>query len=208
LTGLGSAAGAIRGSGIDRKDIVRSLEGEFRLHLKDGRLVNLNVMSGVFSLFDISKLLPGDRPDPRKEGMEYRTISGDIRLQDGRALTEELLIDSPTMKISMVGNVNMITGDLDLKVGFRPLGTGGRLISKVPFFGEIVTDEEGSFIQYYVEVRGTIDEPQVTGIPLESVREGVFGRLRRLLDKPHDWLPLQRHPNFERYFREKEYFGR
>ncbi len=76
---------------------------------------------------------------------------------------------------------------------------GGKIVRKVPFLGEIVTNEGGGFINYYLEVRGTIAKPEVRGIPLESVREAVFGPLKKLLEKPLDVFPFQKDPDWERH---------
>lgn len=207
LTGLGSGSGAIRGSGNGVQEIARSLNGEVRLFLQDGWLNQFNVLSKVFSILDLSQLFTGHLPDLKTEGMHYRTITGRVTLKDGRASTSDLLLDSESMKISAVGSLDIPSGSLDLRLALRPVGVGGKIVSRVPFFGEIVTDEGGSFLHYYLEVKGTVAEPEVKGVPLESVRAGVFGPLQRLFEKPLDWLPLQRHPNFDRYFEEREYHG-
>jgi hypothetical protein len=109
------------------------------------------------------------------------------------------------MKISTVGSLHIPSGRLDLRLGIRRLGVGGKIMSKVPFFGEVVTKDGGSFINYYFDVKGTINQPEVQGIPLESARDGILGPLKRLLEKSVDWFNFQRHPDFKRYSEDNEY---
>ncbi len=199
LTGLGSASGVIQGGGKNAQEIAQSLSGEVRFFLGEGRVAHFNVISKVFSLLDLSQLLRGNFPDLREEGMSYKTITGNVTLKDGRSSTQDLLLDADSMKTSAVGSVDILSGGLDLKLGLRRLGVGGKIVRKVPFLGEIVTNEGGGFINYYLEVRGTMAKPEVRGIPLESVREAVFGPLKKLLEKPLDVFPFQKDPDWERH---------
>jgi hypothetical protein len=205
LTGSGSAQGTLRGQGKGVQAIARSLDGEVDLFLENGRLAEFSIVSKVFSLLDLSWLLRADIPDLKTEGMAYRTISGRVMVREGVASTDNLLLESESMKITAVGSLHILSGKLDLRLGIRRLGLGGRIMSKVPFFGEIVTEDDGSFINYYFTVKGTLAKPQVYGIPLESVRDGILGPLQRLLKKPMDWFPIQRDPDFERFLEDDEY---
>ena len=207
LTGLGSASGVIRGRGEDMEEIVSSLNGEVRLFLRDGWFSQFTVPSRVFSLLDLSHFLKGSYPDMRGEGMTYDTIRGRIILEEGRASTTELLLDSESMKISAVGSFDIPSHGLDFRLALRRVGMGGRIVSNVPLFGEIVVEEGGSVLQYYIEVKGTVAEPEVRGIPMGSVHSGIFGPLQRLFEKPADWFPIQRNPDFDRYFEDRQYQG-
>jgi hypothetical protein len=207
LTGLGSASGVIRGRGKDIERIASSLNGEVRLFLRDGWFSQFTVPSRIFSLLDLSHVLKGSHPDMKGEGMMYDTISGQIILEEGRASTTELLLDSESMKISAVGSFDIPSRGLDFRLALRRVGVGGRIVSNVPLFGEIVVDEGGSFLQYYIEVKGTVAEPEVRGIPMGSVHAGIIGPLQRLFEKPADWFPIQRNPDFDRYFEDRQYQG-
>jgi len=204
LTGLGSASGIIRGRGKGLQEVARSLSGEVRISLGEGRVARFNILSKVFSILDLSQLLRGKVQDLKTEGMSYRTITGNITLREGSASTSDLLLDSDSMKISVVGSLDIPSGGLDLKLGIGRIGVGGKIVRAVPFFGEIVTNDRGSFINYYLEAKGTLAEPEVKGIPLESLREGIFGTLKKLFEKPAEVFPVQRQPDFDQYFEDRE----
>ena len=205
LTGSGSAQGAIQGQGKGVEAIGRSLNGEVDLFLENGRLAQFSVVSKIFSLLDLTWLLRAEIPDLATEGMSYKTISGHVTVKDGEASTENLLLESESMKISTVGSLHIPSGRLDLRIGIRRLGLGGKIMSKVPFFGEVVTNDGGSFINYYFGVKGTVVQPEVYGIPLESARDGILGPLQRLLEKPVEWFNFQQHPDFDRHLEDDEF---
>jgi len=205
LTGSGSAQGTLRGQGKGVEAIGRSLNGEVDLVLENGRLAQFSVVSKIFSLLDLTWVLRADIPDLTTEGMSYKMISGHVTVTDGEASTDNLLLESESMKISLVGSLHIPSGGLDLRLGIRRLGVGGKIMSKVPFFGEVVTKDGGSFINYYFGVKGTVVQPEVYGIPLESARDGILGPLQRLLEKPVDWFNFQQHPDFDRHLEDDEF---
>ncbi|MBW2059402.1 MAG: AsmA-like C-terminal domain-containing protein [Deltaproteobacteria bacterium] len=205
LTGLGSASGIIRGRGEGVLQLARSLNGEVRIFLADGRLARFDVLSKIFSLLDLSQVLRGNLPDLKSEGMHYRAVTGHVTFKDGGAWTSDLVLDSESMIISAVGGVDLLSGELEVKLGLRRLGFGGKMVSKVPFFGKIITSNGGSFLQYYLQVRGTVGDPEVKGIPLESVGKGILDPLEKLFEKPLDWFPFQRHPSFDHYYEDRQY---
>ena len=204
LTGVGSATGVIRASGQGIQGIARSLSGEVRLSLEDGSIAQFNVLSKVFSFLDFWQLLRGNLPDLKTAGMRYRNITGHISLKEGRASTSDLLLDSDSMRISTAGTLDIASGGLDLRLGLARFGAEGKIVRTVPFLGPIVTKEGGSFIYYYLEVKGTIDKPEVKSIPLESVREGILATLQKLFEKPVEWFHFQRRPDFDQYDDERE----
>ncbi|NIQ39644.1 MAG: hypothetical protein GTN81_13785 [Proteobacteria bacterium] len=205
LTGLGSAYGVIRGRGNGIKEIARSLNGEIGVFLEEGRIAQFNVLSKVFSLLDFSQVARGNFPNLKEEGMPYRTVTGEIAVNNGRATTDDLLVDGESMKISVVGDLDIPSGDVDLTLGLRRVGAGGKIVRAVPIFGEIVTTDGGSFIHYYLEVKGKIDKPEVKGVPFMSVSDGVSGLMRRLLETPTEVIPFQRQPDLERFFRNRKH---
>jgi hypothetical protein len=205
LTGLGSVYGVVRGRGNGMNEIARSLSGEIGVFLEEGRIAQFNVLSKVFSLLDFSQIVRGNFPNLREEGMRYRTITGQIAVENGRATTDDLLLDSESMKISVLGDLDIPSGDVDLTLGLRRVGAGGKIVRAVPIFGEIVTTDGGSFIHYYLEVKGNIDKPEVKGVPFMSISDGVSGLMRRLLETPTEVIPFQRQPDLKRFFKNRKH---
>ncbi|NIO03292.1 MAG: hypothetical protein GTN74_01400 [Proteobacteria bacterium] len=205
LTGLGSARGVIRGSGNGVEEIARSLSGEIGFSLEEGKIGQSTVFSRVLSLVDSSYGEGGNSRDPGNEGIGYKTITGQVTLRNGTASTSDLLLDSDSMKISAVGDLEIPSGGLDLRLGLRRAGPGRKIVRAVPIFGEIVTGDGGSFIHYYLYVKGTIAEPAVEGIPYVSLSDGLSGLMRRLLEAPGKMVPFQRQPDLDKYFEQRKH---
>ncbi len=205
LSGLCSALGVIRGGGNKAEEIVRSLNGEIGIFLEGGRIGQFGVLAQVFSLLNPSQRDGDDSPDPKTGGLTYGTIMGKVTLREGRASTSDLLLDSDSIRISAVGDFEIPSGGLDLRLGLRRIGARGKVIRTVPVFGKIVTTDRGSFIHYYLEVKGTIAEPEVKGIPYLSLSDGVSGLIHELLETPRKVVPFQRQPDLEEYFDQRKH---
>jgi uncharacterized protein YhdP len=192
LTGPGSFSGVVSGHGKDFREIVESIDGTMDLFLVEGRVAQFSTLSKIFSLLDLSQVLRGNLPDLKAEGLRYEAITGNIHFKRGVAWTDDLLLDSDSMKIATVGSLDILPGHLNLYLGIRRVGIVGTIVRQFPFLGKIVTKDGGSFLIYYLEVKGNISQPEVRVVPMESVRDGLFGPLSKLVEKPTKILPTQK----------------
>jgi uncharacterized protein YhdP len=168
----------------------RSLEGKLRVGMEKGRIRRFRLLSKVFSLLNVLQLFKGKLPGLTGEGLPYNTITGEIGIAKGVARTNNLLVDSDAMKITIIGEADIAREVLDLTVGLRPLGTVDTIVSSVPVVGRILAGEDKSIIAYYVEVKGNFSNPRVKHIPLKSMEKGLIGMIRRVLEAPMHIIPM------------------
>ena len=190
ITGAFSLWGNLMGRGHNEKELRRSLEGKLRVGMEKGRIRRFRLLSKVFSLFNVLQLFKGKLPGLTGEGLPYNRISGDIGIAEGIARTNNLLVDSDAMKISVTGEADIAREALDLTVGLRPLGTVDTIVSNVPVVGRILAGEDESIIAYYVEVKGDFSNPKVRHIPLKSMEKGLIGIIRRVFEAPIHIIPM------------------
>jgi len=189
ITGALNLWGSLTGRGRTLKDLMESLEGKIRVRMEKGRIRRFHILSKIFSLLNVSQLLKGKLPELTGEGLPYNTITGEIEIAKGIAKTENLLVDSDAIKITIIGEADIVRESLDLTVGLHPLGTVDTIVSKVPVVGRILTGEDESFISYYVEVNGDFSNPRVKHIPLKSMEKGLIEIMRRILETPMHIIP-------------------
>jgi len=158
--------------------------GGFNLQIKDGVLRKFTVLSKVFSILNISQLFALRLPDMANEGMPFRRLKGNFSLSRGVLGTEDLFIDSNAMNLSMVGQSNLITGEIDAVLGVKPLRTVDKIVTQIPIAGWLLTGEEKALITAHFELKGKGDDPEVTPIPITSVSEKALGIFKRVLGLP------------------------
>ena len=174
----------LEGEGEDFQKVKGSLNGSLRLEMENGVIERFNVLSKIFSILNVSQLFKGRLPDLTTKGLPYRQILADIYVKDGIASTEDLVIDSDAMKITLFGKLDVGKHLIDAKIGIHPLVTLDTVLSNVPIAGYILTGKEKAFLSFIYEVKGDLDNPKIEAIPIKSMGEGFLGIIRRLLETP------------------------
>lgn len=174
----------LSGEGNDLQEVKASLNGSLRLECLNGVIERFNILSKVFSVLNVSQLFKLRFPDLKTKGLPFRSITANITVKEGVASTEDFLVDSDAMRITLVGKVDLKKSTIDARVGVHPLGTVDTVLSHVPIVGYILTGKEKAFLSVVSEVKGDLDDPKVEAIPLKSAGEGFLGLLKRILETP------------------------
>ena len=159
--------------------IVPGLGGTFQLLAEDGKLWKLVVFSKIFSIvniFSISELF--------EEGLPYRTLDGTFPMDGGVIKTENLSLESPSMRMSAVGEINWNDLTMDTMLALHPFVTLDKIISTIPLAGWIIAGEDASTLTMYYNVDGPLKDPSVEPRTIKSMGKGVLGILRRTLESP------------------------
>jgi uncharacterized protein YhdP len=174
----------IRGEGENFQKVKESLNGKMKLELENGVIERWNILSKIFSILNVSQILMGRLPDLKTRGLPYHHITSNVILKDGVASTEDLFMDSDSIRLTLTGQIDLGKGTIDVRIGVHPLVTVDTFLSKVPIAGYILTGKEKAFISYYYEVKGDLNDPKIDAIPIKALGEGFLGFVKRLLETP------------------------
>jgi hypothetical protein len=174
----------LRGEGEDFQKMKETLNGGLRLEMENGVIERFNILSKIFSILNVSQLFKGRLPDLTTQGLPYHQIIANIHVKDGTASTEDLVVDSDAMKITLFGKFDVGKNLIDAKIGIHPLVTLDTVLSNVPIAGYIITGKEKAFLSFIYEVKGDLNNPKIEAIPIKSMGEGFWGIIRRLLETP------------------------
>jgi uncharacterized protein YhdP len=185
ITGTFSAKGDLTAKGGSGVDLKKTVLGNVRIQIEEGMLTRFSVLSKIFSILNVSQLLKFQLPDMVSGGMPYSKIVATLSFEDGIVSTKDLFIRSNAMNISAVGTIDMPRGQfVDTLVGVQPLQTVDKLVSLIPVVGWILTDENRSIMTVYFEVKGNLDDPAVTAIPVKAMARGVFDIFKNIFQLP------------------------
>ncbi len=174
----------LRGEGENFQRVKESLQGGLRFELENGVIEKESILARIFSILNVSQLFKGRLPDLKTKGLPYQRISGTLQVKDGIASTEDFLVDSDAMKITILGNVDLGKNLIDAKIGVHPLVTVDTVLSNIPIAGYILTGKDKAFLSYVYEAKGDLDDPKIEAVPFKTVGEGLFGIFKRLLETP------------------------
>ncbi len=182
----------LRGEGENFQEVKESLYGGVRLEIEEGVIERFNILSKIFSILNVSQLFMGRLPDLKTKGLPFHQIMANIYVKDGIASTDDFVVDSDAMRITLIGKVDLGKNQIDARIGVHPLVTVDTVLSKIPIVGYILTGKEKGFLSYIYEVSGDLDDPKVETIPIKSLGQGFWGIIQRLLETP--LRPFQKAP--------------
>ncbi len=166
------------------KPFLESSTGGMSFTVRDGVLRKFQILSKVFSLFNVSQILSLNLPDMDTKGMPFSLVRASAKLDQGILSTEDLFIDSTSMNLSLVGSLNLRTETLDMVLGVKPLRVVDQIVTNIPFAGWLLAGEEKALITAHFAITGKSDAPQVMVIPVTSVSEKVIGIFKRVFGLP------------------------
>jgi hypothetical protein len=165
----------------DAEPILASLRGTARLDAEKGRIHRFELASKIFSVLSIATGSFASLPDLKTEGLPYDTIQGAARIERGKLILDQGVLDGPSVKAVCKGNVDLARQRLDLTFLVAPLKTVDTVISHIPVLGGVVG---GSLTSVPVRVTGSFAHPDVTPLSASAVGKELMGMMKRTLKLP------------------------
>jgi hypothetical protein len=193
ITGDMRIKGSIRGHGRNPHGVYPTLNGTADVVLQEGRILKSKERAiwKIISILNLPAVLQGRVDlDLEKEGLPYDKITGTVVVQDGMFQTENLVIDTPILKITAAGNYDLPTDQLDLVAVVSPFGSYSQLIDTIPLFGRLLAGERKSLTTAIFSVKGSVEDPEVTYMPMKSFATGLTGLAQLAVDVLKNTLTL------------------
>jgi hypothetical protein len=188
LSGRVDAVAELEGKRGDT--LAEGLNGKVQLVARDGRLWEFVVLRKIFSIVNIIAI----QELFEKEGLPYRVITGSFNITDGVIRTEDMALDSKTLRMSAVGKIDMPKSAIKATLALHPFVTLDKIISKIPLAGWIFIGEEGTVNMYY-RIKGPLKNPEVNPQPIKTIEKGILGILKRIIETPIKALePIKSEP--------------
>lgn len=184
ITGSLALDADVTAKGKSADELKRSILGNVKLHLQEGKLRQFSVLSKIFSILNVSQLFKFQLPDMVSDGMPYNRINANLALRDGVISSQDILIDSNAMNISVVGSINLVKEEIDATIGVQPLQTVDKVVNRIPIVGWILTGKDKHLISTYFEAKGKWNNPAVSAVPVKSMAKGVLGIFKRVFQLP------------------------
>jgi uncharacterized protein involved in outer membrane biogenesis len=191
VSGEGRFSGMLRGHGRNPHGVYPSLNGKVEALLENGRILKSNEQAvwKIISLLNLPAVLQG-KVDLEKDGLPYNRISATVTIQNGMFQTENLIIDSPILKITAAGNYDLPTDQLDLVVAVSPFGSYSQFLKTIPLFGRIVAGDRKGIATAMFTMKGAMEDPEVTYMPVKSFASGLSGLAQLAVDVLSNTLSL------------------
>ena len=184
----GLITGTLRGDfyleGLAGKRFLDTSHGGVSFTVDQGVLRKFQFLSKVFSIFNVSQILTLQLPDMDKTGMPFTTLKATATLDQGVLSTSDLFIESTSMNLSLIGDLNLKQDTVDMVLGVKPLRAVDQVVTNIPIAGWLLAGEEKALITALFDIKGKSSDPEVTPVPITSVSEKVLGIFKRVLGLP------------------------
>ena len=150
-----------------------TLAGDMTITVRDGTLNKFTLLSRLLSFIDIKNWLSAQIPDPRVNGVPFKTIFADFKGSGGLFYTDNFALKGPVMDITASGSIQFGTGTLDMDVGVFPFDTVDWVLNHIPLIGDRLGSGTGKLVAAYFHVKGPVSDPSILPKPITSVAEFV-----------------------------------
>ncbi|MFZ3073132.1 MAG: AsmA-like C-terminal domain-containing protein [Thermodesulfobacteriota bacterium] len=155
------------------------LNGEINLSAKDGKLKKFLVLTKIFSIVNILTVT-----ELFNTGMPYGSIDGKFRIKDGILSTDNFFLESNSLRMSAVGEIDIPKETMDSTLGLHPFVTIDKIISNIPLAGWIIGGREKSTITMYYKISGPMKNLEVEAIPISGMGKKILGIFERIFTAP------------------------
>jgi|GEM_PF-4522222 len=155
--------------------------GGAQLQLRNGNLHKISWLSKILTVLNIYPLLTKGSSDL---GLPYQKVNGNLVLRQGILSSEDIVLKSDVMNLTLIGTMNLETKEIDTTLEAMPLRSIDRILSHVPIAGWLLTGDKKALLVAHFRMTGQSDDPQIEAIPLESITAPVIGIFKRLIGLP------------------------
>lgn len=191
VSGEARLSGVLRGHGRNPHGVYPTLNGKIEVLLENGRIFKSNERAiwKIISLLNVPAVLQG-KVDLEKEGLPYNRITATVAIHNGLFQTENLIIDSPILRMTAVGNYDLPTDQLDLALAVSPFGSYSQFLKTIPLFGRVIAGDRKGIATAMFTMQGAMEDPKVTYLPVKSFASGLSGLAQLAVDVLTNTLTL------------------
>jgi AsmA protein len=165
----------VRSAGASQRAIMSNLNGTAFAVFQDGAIKGLNVAQMIRSL--TSGTLSGWQ-EGKEQATDLSQLSASFRLDKGQAITTDLNLVGPLVKMTGAGTIDLGTKMLAFRVEPKLVMTTegqGRAADPVGLGIPVVIDGPWSQPRIYPEMQGILDNPDAAYAKLKEMGKGLFG---------------------------------
>ena len=170
-------------TGRSAKEMAAGASGRVSVESKNGVIRRWNIISKILALTNVYDLFRG-RVDLTRKGLAYKRLSASFEGKNGVFHTGDFLIDSPSMLITGMGDIDVPEMKLSGKMTVSPFVTLDKIIDMLPLVRSIVRERTSGFLFFVYDIKGPARDPDITSRYVRSVGSRPVYMLRNALELP------------------------
>jgi hypothetical protein len=183
--GTGSISADLKFTGRDGDALAKSASGTVNLASRDGVIVKWDTLSKLLALTNVYDLFQG-KVDLTRKGLVYKRLSASFEGNNGVFHTNDFLIDSSSMLITGMGDLDVGKNEIDGKMTVSPFVTTDKIIDLIPLVRSIIRERKSGVLFFVYNIKGPARDPEVESAYVRSVGARIVYLLRNTLQLPKD----------------------
>jgi len=174
LNGPVTLNGQMQGSFASGSRWIQTLDGDVRLETRDGVIERYDVLAKILTLINIAQWSKVRLADLKAQGVSYRSIRGDLKIEKGVLSSPGVEIDSTIAMANLTGSYDLGQDRMAVLLSLRPLEQLDQVLDRVPVVGRIVQGPDGTIVIFYYRIEGSLKDPKVSLVPIRSLEEPIW----------------------------------
>lgn len=191
ITGDLKMTGTLQGHGRNPHGLSPTLNGKAEIVAENGRIFknDKRPIWKILSILNLPAVLRG-KINLEKDGLQYSKLTTSVTIQNGVLSTQNLILDSPVVKITAAGTYDAPTDQLDMVWAVSPFGSYAQFVKAIPLFGRLFAGERHGIATALFQVKGSMEDPDVLYLPMKSFTNGLGGLAQLAFDVLKNSLTL------------------
>jgi uncharacterized protein YhdP len=169
--GSGKLEGILSWQGSPQSIDYSTLDGTFKLNARRGQFPKfepgIGRLFGIFNLRSLPRRITLDFRDVFSEGFGFDDISGNVKINDGVAFTNELRIEGPAARVVLNGQMNLEAETQKLHIKVTPsYGLASPVVGMASVIASTAVKNPTTSKEY--DITGTWADPVVTRISRDA----------------------------------------
>ncbi len=165
-----------------------AINGDLVFRAEDGAIAKYYLVSKMFTVLNVYKIVKKKKIDLLSEGFSYDRIKSSFAIRGGVMKFDDFYFASDSVQMSVVGEYSLGKRKVNAVAGVQPLETLGRIVSSVPVLGWVMTGEDRKLLVVMLKIQGDIEKPSVIPQPVNTLSKSVMGIVLRSLKLPSELI--------------------
>ncbi len=181
--GTYSLEGSFKGQG-EKGPFLENTTGKVLFVSPEGEVYKFGLLSKLFAFLNPIDLFKGKLPDLSTEGFAYELLEIKGHFEKHYLIIDESRLEGTGLRIFASGKLNLEDQKVYLTALVSPFVAVDTLVSHIPIIGWVLTGKSKTFFSIPVEIRGSIENPEIIPLDPRAVSKRLLGIIERTFKLP------------------------
>jgi hypothetical protein len=155
------------------------------MEARDGWIRQESLVVKALEFLNLAELLRGEKDNPFKRGMDYKSLQAKGELKSGTLAVSEMILHASAMRVASEGKIDFLNRRIDLNVAVSPFKTVDWIVQRIPVVDRIL---EGTLITLPIRIHGDLQDPKIVPLAPSEVGSRLMGIMKRTLEVPFKFV--------------------